>query len=296
MGGKVFLNRNSKKGSSSHYYKYFLWAAIGLVLLVVITPLITQRRSDKTVSKKVTAENGMVVREIPRSSPLDMGSGLASRQPDSAEGISESSLEPGLTESEHTPRVEEGSGASGYTESPVGESAVPPGGTPDERPRLASMAESQPEALALEKDAAGSPSPTEVKPVEATPTVQPDPAPAKSAVSRQQPPPAHPRQASVAPSAPVSKSAAKAASPTGTRYVVQIGSFKQRQNADNIQQTLLQKGYEVIVRTTTHPNFGRLYVVQLAPVSDQRKAESLMTNVRKETSVKPMLLKVSSGQ
>jgi len=296
MGGKVFLNRNLKKGSSTHYYKYFLWAAIGLVFLVVITPLITHRRSDKATSKKVIPENGMVVKEIPRSSPSDSGAGLASQEASPVEGIKESNLEPGPTVSQGMPQVDGGGQPSNYAESPTGASGVPPGGTPTEQPQVASITEQQSPTAAPETDSTASPNQNEVPTAVNAPVKPPESAPAESAVPLQETSSAPPQQASVAPSSSALTSPKKPVSAHTTRYIVQIGSFAQRQNADNIQQSLIQKGYEVIVRTINHAKFGKLYVVQLAPVNDAQKAESLMTNVRKEANIKPIVVRVPAEQ
>lgn len=51
-----------------------------------------------------------------------------------------------------------------------------------------------------------------------------------------------------------------------------------------------------MVRTVTHEKFGRLYIVQLAPVSDAGKAQSLVSKVKQEANVQPMVIKLPTDQ
>ena len=279
------------------YYRYFLWAAIGLVILVVITPLITHRRSDKATSKKVTPENGMVVREIPKSSPLDSTGNPASQESTPIETIKEANLEPGSAVSNNPPQAEQEVQPSNDAERPSGVGEAQQGADSTAQSQEASISGQQP-AVTPEAPSATASNQVAMPPA-ATPTATPqESTPTESALPQQAAASSPPEQqaAPLPPPVETSPSPVKPAVSQGTRYIVQIGSFTQRQNADNIQQSLLQKGYEVVVRTINHAKFGKLYVVQLASVNDARKAESLMARVRKEANVKPMLVKVPAGQ
>lgn len=296
MGGKVFLNRNLKKSSSSVYYRYFLWAAVGLVILVVITPLMTHRRSDKATSKKVTPENGMVVREIPKSSPMDSTASPTSQESTPIETIKEANLEPGSAVSNNPPQAEEEVQPSNDAERPSGVGEASQGTDSAAQSQVASITGQQQPAITPETPSATESNQIAVPPSAAPAATPQESAPSESALPQQATASSPPQQQPAPPPVESSSPPVKPAATHGTRYIVQIGSFTQRQNADNIQQSLLQKGYEVVVRTINHAKFGKLYVVQLASVNDARKAESLMASVRKEANVKPMLVKVPAGQ
>lgn len=59
-----------------------------------------------------------------------------------------------------------------------------------------------------------------------------------------------------------------------------------------MQQNLQKKGYQVVMKPTMHPKLGQIYVVQLTPVGDVRKASTLVEQIRNEERVKPIIVKV----
>lgn len=75
-------------------------------------------------------------------------------------------------------------------------------------------------------------------------------------------------------------------------YIVQLGSFLDKENAEDLQQRLRRKGYEAIVKPFSHQVLGRLYVVQLKPVHDADKASKLMLQVEGEGHGKAIILEV----
>ena len=66
MKKKIFVSKDSQSGFRS-YLKFLLWAAIGLIVLVLFIPLTSRQRSGKEAPKKPASERGVVVREIPKS-------------------------------------------------------------------------------------------------------------------------------------------------------------------------------------------------------------------------------------
>jgi len=79
-------------------------------------------------------------------------------------------------------------------------------------------------------------------------------------------------------------------------YSVQVGSFKDKQNADEMQKNLQKKGYNVTVKTTTHSKLGQLYVVQLQPVDNMGRASTLVEQIKHEEKVKPIIVRTDSGE
>jgi cell division protein FtsN len=78
-------------------------------------------------------------------------------------------------------------------------------------------------------------------------------------------------------------------------YVIQVGSFKEKQNAEEMKQNLAKRGYDTVIRPYNHPKLGPLFVVQLQPVAEESRASTLMTQVGHEAKVKPVLLRVPGG-
>jgi tetratricopeptide (TPR) repeat protein len=66
------------------------------------------------------------------------------------------------------------------------------------------------------------------------------------------------------------------------KYTVQVGSFEDRQKADEIKARLVAKGYQAVVRTVKHGKLGTIFVIQLQPVNSVSKASTLMTQLSGE--------------
>jgi len=96
-------------------------------------------------------------------------------------------------------------------------------------------------------------------------------------------------------SAPSTESAKPPAGGAGA-YSVQVGSFKEKENADEMQKSLQKKGYGVTVKVTSHPKLGQLYVVQLQPVNNVSRASTLVEQIKHEEKVKPVIVRTGSGE
>lgn len=310
MGERVYLKRDAKKKSTS-YFSYFLWAAIGLLFLVVITPLLTKRGGERRIAEKVTPEKGMVMKGIPRSTPYDSPTG-EQEGIKTAQEIKEGNVEAGVPASSPLPPTEAVKSEPAPAQDPTMATTVPAAGESSTQPVVAApaniapdsmqtaastMPRSQPEQPAPTARNAETEQPSTVAveaggaPASATSPSNPKPAPTMQATAA-----AKPKTAALPAKLPIATGPAKPSPPGTTKYVVQIGSFSQRENADGIQQQLLKKGYEVMVKTITHEKFGRLYIVQLAPVYDTNKAQSLASKVKLEANVQPMVIKVPTAQ
>lgn len=79
-------------------------------------------------------------------------------------------------------------------------------------------------------------------------------------------------------------------------FSVQVGSFKEKHNAEEMRQSLQKKGYDVVIKSVEDPKLGALYVVQLQPVADVGKASTQMMQIKNEEKVKPVIKRVPTGQ
>ncbi len=76
------------------------------------------------------------------------------------------------------------------------------------------------------------------------------------------------------------------------RYIVQVGSFLEKENAEKLRARLAAQGYDAVVRPFSHQSLGKIYVVQLKPVDEAKRANALMGEVEKVAQVKPIVIKV----
>ncbi len=78
------------------------------------------------------------------------------------------------------------------------------------------------------------------------------------------------------------------------RYMVQLGSFADRETAEEIKARLEEYGYSAVVKTRKHQVPGKVFVIQLQPVASASRAARLMTQLRGEFEGEPMIIKVPS--
>lgn len=89
------------------------------------------------------------------------------------------------------------------------------------------------------------------------------------------------------------KESAKGMGLEGTaKYIVQVGSFLDKENAEKLRGRLASQGYDALVRPFSHQSLGKIFVVQLKPVDDAKRANALMEQVEKAAQVKPIVIKV----
>ena len=329
MQRKVFLQRSLPKGKHS-YLKLFLWSAVALIVLVLVTPLLTRHKGNKEVPRKpIPEKSGMVVKEIPKSLPPVAGN-IAPVEGNANRSLNEAN--PGAA-------VEPEAKSPPDVQNPVGVAAPPlekniqvdvsprkahDGSDAQQKEYAAELAMAQPsfgQQVFKDTDAANKPN--------AVPPVVPKDKPGSPANKSDRPPLMGPgakqRGTAAAASAqrqskPASGDAElfstqastgadsqktdakktdtekKSTDGSGLLFTVQVGSFKEKQNAEEMQQSLQKKGYAAVLKPIVHPSLGQLYVVQLQPVADVGKASTLMMQIKHEEKVKPVIIKTPAGQ
>jgi cell division septation protein DedD len=326
MQKKIFVQENVRSGGGSRSYaKLLLWAAVSLMVLVLIAPLFSRHgKESREAVKKPDSERGIVVKEIPRSLEL--------LQPDETQ---KQEVAKDVTSTGNTPSPATQTPAAPPAPEPVATaqpqstvpgatpSATPPGAAQDtdKAQNWVEMPKPPPAEPSTAKEPVPSPAIPDQPPVakkqEASPPKDKTPV---SVAKKPTVPPALPpgelkkKQAAVPPEAP--KKMVKATAPPapasppadnappakpsparegGGAYAVQVGSFKEKQNAEEMQQNLQKRGYQVQMKPATHPKLGTIYVVQLAPVADVSKASTQVEQNKHEEKVKPMIIRVPSS-
>ncbi len=76
------------------------------------------------------------------------------------------------------------------------------------------------------------------------------------------------------------------------KYIVQVGSFVDREKAEEIKKSLDGKGYNALVKALKHQVLGEVFVIQLQPVGSLSRATTLMTQLSNEVEGEPIIIKV----
>ncbi len=285
MAKKIFVNRNTENSGRPPYVKFLLWAAVALVVLIIVAPLFTQKGNKG--AQRGTDKNGVVVREIPRTGlpPGDDAPQLPGQSPDVGK-TGESRVMP------IPPEIK------GFTDAPPknlppetappdktasGEGAVKPEGVPGMVPALPGAG--PPKEVAS------------VPPEVGAPKAKPESPPGKPADAQEAVPP-KPKETSpgAAGSKPATEEPKVKPSADKTLYTVQVGSFQEKRYADEMQQNLQKRGYKTVVKIRNHPKLGQVHVVQLEPVTGIDKANTLVAQIRNEQKVNPIIHKVQPGE
>ena len=313
MQKKIFLQKNLQTGGRSHV-KWLMWAAVALIVLVLVTPLLVRHKNPREMSKKPATEKGKVVKEIPKS-PAGQGenepaatTAQAPENPTSAEATKSSDFRPPAQ-----------AGADAKLGNPPDKPSDLLTGDPRKAPQWMDMQRKEPgtAGLSAADPTAALPPPKETRPAAKTKAPIPKAKPAPPATkppmagvpstgglktaslppeTLKEPAAATPTETS-APPAPVAPADQAKRTPSGKMlFTVQVGSFKDRKNADELKAALAKKGYEVFVTPSVHPKLGQLYVVTLKPVDNMGKASTQVEQIKHEEKVKPIILKVPPGQ
>jgi cell division septation protein DedD len=306
---KIFVSKDSRSGFRS-YLKFLLWAAIGLVVLVLFIPLTSRQKSGKEALKKPTSDKGVVVKEIPKSlqpiaESISRGQGGAGEVP------KEAPLTPAAT-----PDGRSAADRSG-TPQPTPIKEKPVVDTPPVTQKVETASESvskripgrpaSPEGAAAQVAKEVQPAPkvneaptretptSPVKKPEAAPVSAPETKPKAVASIPPSAKPVKPPDTAAAPVAAAPDSHPQASANGRKGYVVQIATLKDKQSAEELKNTLQKKGFAVVMKTISDPKQGQTYNLQLQPVDNMSKASTLMEQVKYVPKVKPTIIPVPAG-
>lgn len=282
MKKKIFASKNSSGFRS--YLKFLLWAAIGLVVLVLFIPLTSRQKAGKEALKKPASERGMVVREIPKS-----------LQP-SAESPSKGKEEPA--------EAPKGADSKPATASDAKRPDVVTGSA---QPVIAKEKPAETPPAAPQKTEAAEVTAKEAQTIQTTPLKKPEPSPApaidtKPKVAASAPVTDKPAKPAAADTGPTGSPAAKvsdrqkpAASDGRKMYTVQVAAVKDKNTAEELKKALKNKGFDAVIKITGDPKQGQTYALQLQPVDNMGKASTLLEQVKYVPQAKPTLITVPAG-
>lgn len=323
MQRKIFLEKNVQPVGKQSYVKALLFATIGLVVLAVIIPTFMRPKDPRRHSIERAFEKGaMVKREIPRSlMPTENSSfpieNSADKFPNTAASAPSSIPNEKINFDAHEEKtasapthqatagsphmtalngVRQNTGATDW-KNPLQEPVQEPSGV--EMASIAGGVDKPAQETPATPDTQKSMDSSVASPLPgALPTDQKEVAakiPAIDSKSLKKAPPAE-----VAPSIPAGGQIAgqepKPSVPKKDTYAVQVGSYKDKQNAEEMRRSLQDKGYTALIKSQNHPKLGQIYVVQLQPLKDAGRANTMMAQMQNVANVKPMIVKVPVAQ
>jgi len=81
-----------------------------------------------------------------------------------------------------------------------------------------------------------------------------------------------------------------AAAVAGGTYVVQVGAFKVRENADKLREKLAKAGYNVEAQTVEHRQNGTLHLVRFQPTTNRAEAETLIEDLSSKQDLRGQII------
>lgn len=78
-------------------------------------------------------------------------------------------------------------------------------------------------------------------------------------------------------------------------YVVQVGTFRDRGNAERVQERMRAMGYDAVIKTFPHQTLGSMYCVQIRQIDEMAVANTIVAEIEKAERLKPVILKLRGG-
>lgn len=296
MQKKVFLQRGSRKpgGGRSPYIKYLLLAALGLMLLVLITPHLLNQKGRDT-GRKGIPDKSATRKELPKPPEPAPGELPSSEKfPGGLAAIPEQTAPEPVKPPEPSAKPVE------PVPPPTPEPVIPapgliPAPAPGKDPGQVPTPLPVPEQPVLPRESIQPPKPTEpprdLFPRKGTPA----PPQAPPQTQKAQPPAragAKPPESATAPLQAVAKPPA-GRSPSGKQmFGVQVGCFKDKHTAEEIRQRLQKKGYDVVICPSKANDGAYAYTVVTKPLPTMSKAATMAEQIKFEQKVSPTIIKM----
>lgn len=105
-------------------------------------------------------------------------------------------------------------------------------------------------------------------------------------------------EAAHAPAHQVERQPASVAATThgaGSLYIVQVGAFKVKENAEKLTAKLKDAGFPVRLQSMMHSKSGELHLVRFEPTPNKAEAQDAIAKLEAKESMKASLLSVPAG-
>ena len=81
----------------------------------------------------------------------------------------------------------------------------------------------------------------------------------------------------------------------GSVYVVQVGAFKVKENAERVLAQLKAQGFAAEIHTIDHSKNGLLHIVRMQPTSDRSEAHAMVESLREKTQMAAAVMMEPAG-
>lgn len=75
-----------------------------------------------------------------------------------------------------------------------------------------------------------------------------------------------------------------------SRWLIQVGSFSQKENANTLRNQLRKQGFSAFIETDESTGQGTLYKLRIGPELDKKKAEEMKLRLEKKNNIKTILV------
>ena len=83
-------------------------------------------------------------------------------------------------------------------------------------------------------------------------------------------------------------------SANGNKFVVQVGAYANKLNAEKERKRFNSRGYLAIINTQLHPRLGKLYLVHLNPKSESDSPQTLVARVKREENIEAFVRRIGN--
>lgn len=79
-------------------------------------------------------------------------------------------------------------------------------------------------------------------------------------------------------------------------YIVQIGAFHVKANAERLHGKLKADGFPVMMREMNHSKNGLLYLVRMEPTPNRHEAETMVASIKEKSQLTPTIIVRPDGE
>lgn len=76
----------------------------------------------------------------------------------------------------------------------------------------------------------------------------------------------------------------------GLSHLIQVGAYREEANAKKVKAIVDGLGYEALIKESSHPRLGKIYIVRVPVKGSKTEAQKVMSLISQKTGDKPILM------
>jgi hypothetical protein len=76
----------------------------------------------------------------------------------------------------------------------------------------------------------------------------------------------------------------------GDSHLIQVGAYREEANAKKVKAIVDGLGYEALIKESSHPRLGKIYIVRVPVKGSKTEAQKVMSLISQKTGDKPILM------